>query len=134
MTLFKTIKNKLLGISLPALNWYKMAAFVILFGAWTGFIHIRATNACELKHERQKTEQAEKKVEQVQDHVQERLPVIQKKEEDSAALKQEIKILKDRLKDAINENKNRKDPTCSLSGTELSRLRELIEQSKQAAK
>ena len=57
MNLLKTIGKKASGLALPALNWYKIAAFVTLFGTWTGFVHVRATHKCELKHEQQKTEQ-----------------------------------------------------------------------------
>jgi len=135
MNLLKTIGAKTSGLVFPALNWYKLAAFVILFAAWTGFVHVRATHNCELKHEQQKTEQAEQKTKTIVEHVEKRVPVIQIREVESQALRGRVETLKGQLYAAIEENEARANsPTCNLSDAELDGMRRLTEESRKAAK
>lgn len=136
MNLLKTIGAK--GASLlafPAWNWYKIAAFVVVFAAWTGFVHVRATHNCELKQEQQKTEQAEQKTRTIVEHVEKRVPVIQIREVESQALRGRVETLKGQLYAAIEENEARAtSPTCNLSDAEYNGMRRLTEESTKAAK
>ena len=134
MNLLKTLSSKASSFALPALNWYKLAAFVILFAAWTGFVHVRATHNCELKQEQQRTEQAQQKLEDVADHVEERLPVVAKKEKASAELRGDVYRTKNTNEGYIYENENRNSGSCDLSDAEFSGMQELIRQSREAAK
>ena len=132
MNLLKTIGAK---VAFPAWSWYKIAAFVILFGAWTGFVHVRATHNCELKQEQQKTEQAEQKTRTIVEHVEKRVPVIQIREVESQALRGRVETLKGQLYAAIEENEARANsPTCNLSDAEYNGMRRLTEESTKAAK
>lgn len=131
MNLLKTIGK---SIAIPALNWYKIGAMVLVLTAWTVFVDQRATHRCELKHEKQRTEQAETRLEKVAEHVQERMPVINKKQEDTATLHAEISKLRGKLKDAIYANQTRNsEPSCDLTLDEYDSVRELIKQSREAA-
>ena len=135
MNLLKTIRAKTRPLVFPALNWYKLAAFVILFAAWTGFVHVRATHNCELKQEQQKTEQAEQKTKTIVEHVEKRVPVIQIREVESQALRGRVETLKGQLYAAIQANETRaSSPTCNLSDAEYDGMRRLTEESRKAAK
>lgn len=134
MNLLKTIGKKLPSFAIPALNWYKIGAMVLVLAAWTVFVDQRATHRCELKHEQQRTEQAQKKLEQVADHVEERLPVVAKKEKASAELRGDVQRTKNKNEGYIYENENRNSGSCDLSDAEFSGVQELIRQSREAAK
>ena len=135
MNILKTIAKKASGIALPAWNWYKIGAFIILFGAWTAFIHVRATHKCELEHEQQKTELAEQKTRTIVEHVEKRVPVIQIREGESQALRGRVETLKGQLYAAIQANQTRANsPTCNLSDAEFDGMRRLTEESTKAAK
>lgn len=129
MTLLKTIKGKL-----PGVNLYKLGAILVLVLAWTAFVHQRATHKCELAFQQQQTEEAQEETVEVVKHVEARVPVISKKQESTAKLHAEINYLHKKLEEAIHENENRTHtPACNLSDAEFSRMRELIQQSREAA-
>ena len=130
MNLLKTISR-----NLPALNWVRIGLILVLLASWTIFVDQRARHKCELKNEQQRTEEAEKKTEEIAEHVEERVPVINKKQADTAALHAEINRLRYNLREAINANQHRPaSPSCDLTQYEFDSVRELIEQSKAAAK
>ena len=130
MNLLKTI-----GKAVPVLNWYKIGACIIVFAAWTAFVHVRATHKCELKQEQQKTEQAEQKTRTIVEHIETRVPVIQIREVESQALRGRVETLKGQLYAAIEANQMRAtSPTCDLSDAELDGMRRLTEESRKAAK
>ena len=130
MNLLKTISR-----NIPQLNWMRIGLLLVLLASWTVFVDQRARHKCELKHEQQRTEEAERKTEEIVEHVEERIPVINKKQADTAALHAEIDRLRKSLKDAIYANQTRvENPSCDLSEYEFASVRELIEQSKAAAK
>lgn len=132
MNLLKTIGAK---VAFPVWNWYKIAAFVVVFAAWTAFVHVRATHNCELKQEQQKTEQAEQKTRTIVEHIETRVPVIQIREVESQALRGRVETLKGQLYAAIEANQTRAStPTCNLSDAELDGMRRLTEESRKAAK
>lgn len=129
MNLLKTISK-----AVPILNWYKIGACIIVFAAWTAFVHVRATHNCELKHEQQKTEQAEQHTRAVVEHVEKRIPVIQIREVESTALRNRVESLKGQLYAAIQANETRaSNPTCNLSDAEFDGMRRLTEESRKAA-
>ena len=134
MNLLKTIGKKLPSFAIPALNWYKIVAMVLVLAAWTVFVDQRATHRCELKQEQQRTEQAQQKLEEVADHVEERLPVVAKKEKASAELRGDVQRTKNTNEGYIYENENRNSGSCDLSDAEFSGMQELIRQSREAAK
>ena len=134
MNILKTLRSKVTGLAFPALNWYKIGAIVIVIAAYTFIIDQRATHRCELKHEQQRTEQAQKKLEQVADHVEKRLPVVAKKEKASAELRGDVQRTKNKNEGYIYENENRNSGSCDLSDAEFSGVQELIRQSREAAK
>ena len=129
MNLLKTISR-----NIPQLNWMRIGLLLVLLASWTVLVDQRARHKCELKHEQQKTEAAEKKTEEIVEHVEKRIPVINKKQADTAALHAEINRLRYNLREAINANQHRPaSPSCDLTQYEFDSVRELIEQSKASA-
>lgn len=119
--------DKLLGAVKGAtpIFWYKVGIVALIFVAYTAGVATWATHRCELKHEQQKTEQAEKKTEEVIRTITERVPVIQKVEVESAKQRQEINRLKESLDETL---KNRpENSSCDLSNAELDGVRKLAE-------
>lgn len=103
--------------AIPGVFWYKMGLVIVLFVAYTGGVASWATHRCEIKHEQQKTEQAEEKTRVIVKEVQVRIPVVQKVEVASAKQKAEIANLKVRLDEALKRRPE--NPTCDLSDDEL---------------
>lgn len=104
--------------AIPGVFWYKLGLVVTLFVAYTVGVASWATHRCEIRHEKQKTEQAEEKTRTIVKEVQVRVPVVQKVEVESAKQKAEIANLKVKLDAAL---KNRpENPSCDLSDDELS--------------
>ena len=133
MNLLKTIGKKLPSFAIPALNWYKIGAMVVVLAAWTVFIDQRATHRCELKQEKQKTEQVAKQLDKVVEHVEERVPVVNEKEKASTELKAAVAKTKKINERYIYENQNRNAASCDLSDAEFNGVQELIKQSREAA-
>lgn len=130
MNLLKTISR-----NIPQLNWMRIGLLLVLLASWTVFVDQRARHKCELKQEQQRTEAAEKKTEEIVEHVEKRIPVINKKQADTAALHAEINRLRYNLREAINANQHRPtSPSCDLTQREFDSVRELIEQSKASAR
>lgn len=134
MNILKTLRSRVSTLAFPVLNWYKVGIFIVLFAAWTGFVHLKATQKCELLNEKQKTVQAEIKTKEIVRHVEVRLPQIQVIEVESAQLRGRVTSLTKKLEDAIYENKNHQNPSCDLSSAELGFLRELTAESLNATK
>jgi hypothetical protein len=113
---FKALGKNLFG-TITGLNWTKYGIILGIILAYTGGVYGVATYRCNLKHERQKTEQAEQRTRTVVKEVQTRVPVVQKIEVESAKQKAEIANLKVKLDEAL---KNRPENTiCDLSDAEL---------------
>lgn len=130
MNLLKTISR-----NLPALNWVRIGLILVLLASWTIFVDQRARHKCELKHEQEKTILVEEKIKEIVKHVEVRVPIVNKKQADTAALHAEINRLRYNLREAINANQHRPaSPSCGLTQREFDSVRELIEQSKAAAK
>ena len=129
MNLLKTISR-----NIPQLNWMRIGLLLVLLASWTVFVDQRATHRCELKQEQQRTEQTQQKLEEVADHVEERLPVVAKKEKASAELRGDVQRTKNTNEGYIYENENRNGGSCDLSDAEFSGMQELIRQSREAAK
>lgn len=106
--------------------WYKLGIVVVLFVAYTAGVATWATHRCELNHEQQKTEEAEEKTREVIRTITERVPVIQEREVESAKQKQEIKLLKEKLDEALSNRPE--NPNCDLSDAEFDSLRNLSNQ------
>lgn len=103
--------------AVPGVFWYKVGLVVVLFTAYTAGVASWATHRCELKHEQQKTEQAEQKTKEVVREVQVRVPEVRKIEVESAKQRAEIHNLKEKLDEAL---KNRPENTsCDLSDAEF---------------
>lgn len=129
MTLLKTISKVI-----PQLNWVRIGLIAVLLVSWTVFVDQRAKHKCELAHEKEKVVQIEERIKEVVKHVEVRVPVINKKQEDTAALHAEINRLRANLKEAIYANQTRPaNPSCDLTQHEFDSVRELIKQSKAAA-
>ena len=129
MNLLKTISR-----NIPQLNWMRIGLLLVLLASWTVFVDQRATHRCELRQEKQKTEQAEVKLEKVAEHVEERLPVVAKKEKASAELRGDVVRTKNKNEGYIYENETRNSGSCDLSDVEFSGMQELIRQSREATK
>ena len=130
MNLLKTISR-----NLPALNWVRIGLVLVLLASWTVFVDQRARHKCELKHEQEKVVLVEEKIKEIVKHVEVRVPIVNKKQADTAALHAEINRLRYNLREAINANQHRPtSPSCDLSEHEFASVRELIEQSKAAAR
>lgn len=97
--------------------WYKVALVVVLFTGYTTLIYTKGVHNAELKCEQQKTEQAEKEVQQIVHEVKERVPVVQRVEVESAKQKAEIANLKAKLDEALKQRPE--NPSCDLSDDEL---------------
>ena len=130
MNLLKTISR-----NLPALNWVRIGLVLVLLASWTVFVDQRARHKCELKHEQEKVVLVEEKIKEIVKHVEVRVPIVNKKQADTAALHAEINRLRYNLREAINANQHRPaSPSCDLTQREFDSVRELIEQSKAAAR
>ena len=130
MNLLKTLSK-----AIPQLNWVRIGLVLVLLASWTVFVDQRAKHKCELKHEQEKVVLVEEKIKEIVKHVEVRVPIVNKKQADTAALHAEIDRLRKSLKDAIYANQTRPaNPSCDLTQYEFDSVRELIEQSKAAAK
>ena len=130
MNLLKTISK-----AIPQLNWVRIGLVLVLLVSWTVFVDQRARHKCELKHEQEKVVLVEEKIKEIVKHVEVRVPIVNKKQADTAALHAEINRLRYNLREAINANQHRPaSPSCDLTQREFDSVRELIEQSKAAAR
>lgn len=104
-------------ISLSSVKWYKRGAIALVVLVLVLGSYYKGKHDCEIKHEQQKTEQAEEKTRTIVKHVTERVPVIQKDEAEAARLKAQVEQLRGKLDEAINARPDL--PECALSDDEL---------------
>ena len=114
------------------LNWYKYGIVAALLVAWTGFVHMRATNACQMAHQTARADAAEKRTLDVIAKIEARIPVVQYREVESAKDKAQIIALQGELFDAILSRKP--NPNCDLSDAEFNGFRKLSEKTRRPDK
>lgn len=112
--------------AIPGLFWYKLALAVAIAIGYTLFVYNKGVHNAELKCEQQKTEQAEARTIEVIKEVEKRVPVVQTIEVESAAQRAEIRRLKGKLDEALNQRSE--NPSCDLSDDEFDGVRDLSRQ------
>lgn len=112
------------------LNWWKYGAYAAALAGALAVAYFAGKHSCEIKHEQEKTAQAEIKYVQVVKEVEKRVPVILTREVESTKQKAEIANLSKRLQDATS--KRPENPTCDLSDAEFDSLQRLIDKTKPA--
>lgn len=108
--------------------WWKLGLAITLFAAYTAGVATWATHRCELKHEQQKTEEAEEKVRTIVKEVEVRVPEVQKIEVESAKQRLLISQLKRELDEALKQRQE--NPVCDLSNAEYDSVQHLAEQTR----
>ncbi len=89
-----------LGEKAVGLNWYAIGLKLALLGILITATWMQATKHCELKHERQRTEQAQRQV----DEVVKRVPEVQQQARDSIKRQQRIEDSGRKLDEATKAN------------------------------
>lgn len=112
--------------AIPGLFWYKLALAVAILVGYTLFVYNKGYHKAELACEQQKTEEAEKKVKEVIKEVEVRVPVVRKIEVESAEQKEQIRILKGKLDEALSRRPE--NAGCNLSDAEFDGVQHLAEE------
>lgn len=106
-------------------NWYRYGLYAVILASIVGASYFTGKHNCEIKHEQQKTAQAETKYIEVIKEVEKRVPVVQIREVESQKQKAAIASLSKRLQDATQNR--RENPSCDLSDAEFDSLQGLID-------
>lgn len=105
------------------INWWKYGAYAVVLTSLMSLSYYGGKHNCEIAHEKQKTEQAEVKLQTVVKEVQVRVPVVQTREVESAKQRAAIEALRKELDNATKQRPE--NPSCDLSDAEFNLVREL---------
>jgi uncharacterized membrane protein YhiD involved in acid resistance len=122
MSILTDLGKKAAGYA-TGFNWYALALKALLCVMLVTVTWMKATEHCELKHERQKTAIAKQQVQQVT----KRVPEVQKQAKESLQKQNEIDNAGKQLDEA-----NKANPTggCNLSPDQLRSYRELADKTR----
>jgi uncharacterized membrane protein affecting hemolysin expression len=112
------------------LNWQVLVAKLIVCLVIVGGAYVYGGYRCKMDNQKQKTEQAEEHTRVLVKEVEKRVPVVQVREVESAKQRQEIKALKEKLDEALNNRQE--NPSCDLSDDEFNGVRALAEKANAA--
>ena len=104
-------------------EWYvtKWALILALLVGWSYFWWDKGHDSCEKKHNKAA-------IAQVVADVNTRMPVIAQAERDAAALRQEVKAIKEKLNEETAKNDSRTD--CAISDEQLRLYRKLADKTR----
>lgn len=121
------LTKQLLTKFIPALNWYAIAAKVMLCLLMVSVTWMEATHRCEIKHEHAQTIAQTRKLDRVTHEVARRVPEVQKQTQQSTQKQEHVNQTGKNLDEA-----NKANPTggCNLTPNQLRLFRELAQATK----
>lgn len=122
---------KLAAGYLTGFNWYKYGIILALLLGWTVVVHTHATHGVELRFAKAETEEVRKHTDEILKKIDERIPVVQYREVESARDKAEIAVLKGELYDVLIRRVS--NPACNLTDIERTGYNKLYSKTRKAA-
>lgn len=119
---------KALKAGAKTVNWYKWLVVLVMFSGYSLWLYSTATHKAEQACLAAKVTKAEAETQATIDEVKERAPVINRSDRETAELRAELKLTRERLQDAIDAQGE--NPACDLSTDEYNGFRLLADKTK----